>query len=158
MFDARDYFNAKQMLAGTVRGEADFKSDGKTAQLDLRLQGGGGSVQAKATATLAKMPIWDLQLGIENLDPGALSSAAPHGVFNARASLHAGFVLAGMATTLLGPLLPFLQSRLHLDDAHPVQRPQLGARLSGRGGQARSQCRSSSAAPSVAADMPTWPW
>jgi uncharacterized protein involved in outer membrane biogenesis len=39
-------------LAGTVRGQADVRSDGKTGQVDLRLDGGGGRLQAKVTATL----------------------------------------------------------------------------------------------------------
>ena len=75
-------------LAGTVRGEVDLKSDGKTAQVDLRLDAGGGRVQARATATLEKAPVWDLQLTVERVDPGALSPAAPKGQVNARASLH----------------------------------------------------------------------
>ena len=75
-------------LAGTVRGEADLTSEGKTAQVDLRLDGGGGRVQAKATATLEKTPTWDLQFALEHLDPGALTPAAPTGEVNARASLH----------------------------------------------------------------------
>ncbi|HUJ26383.1 MAG TPA: translocation/assembly module TamB domain-containing protein [Myxococcales bacterium] len=78
----------KEVLAGAVRGSADFKSDGKTAQLALHLDGGGGAIAAKATATLEKKPVWDLQLTVDKLDPGALSPQAPRGTFTARASLH----------------------------------------------------------------------
>jgi autotransporter translocation and assembly factor TamB len=81
-------FAPQAPLAGTVRGEADLKSDGSTAQLDLRLEGGGGRVLAKASAALAKDPIWDLRLAVEHVDPGALSSAAPRGEVSARATLH----------------------------------------------------------------------
>lgn len=75
-------------LAGAVRGEADLQSDGKSAQADLRIEGGGGRLQAKVTSTLEKTPLWDLQLSVEKLDPGALSPAAPRGELSARASIH----------------------------------------------------------------------
>jgi MFS family permease len=35
-----------------------------------------------------------------------------------RAVIYAGFVLTGMVTTLLGPVLPVLASRWSLDDPH----------------------------------------
>src|SRR5256885_15030163 len=46
-------------LEGPVRGEADLKSDGKTAGLDLRLDAGGGRIAAKVTASLEESPVWD---------------------------------------------------------------------------------------------------
>lgn len=75
-------------LAGEVRGEADLKTDGKTAQLELRLEAGGGEVKATATATLEKPQTWDLQLSLAHVDPGALSPKAPKGQVDARVSLH----------------------------------------------------------------------
>src|SRR5207244_1964804 len=48
-------------LEGIVRGEADLKSDGKTAGLDLKVEGGGGRILAKLTSTLEKAPVWDVQ-------------------------------------------------------------------------------------------------
>ena len=75
-------------LKGEVRGEADLKSDGKTAQLALRLEASGGKLDAKATSTLEKKPVWDLQLTIQHLNPGALLAAAPPGAVSARLSLH----------------------------------------------------------------------
>ena len=78
----------QRRLEGEVRGEADLKSDGKTAQLALRLDAGGGKLTAQATATLAKPPVWDLQLSLDRLDPGALTAAAPKGEVSARLSLH----------------------------------------------------------------------
>ena len=78
----------QQRLQGEVRGEADLKSDGKTAQLALRLDAGAGKLTAQATATLEKKPVWDLQLTVEHLDPGALTAAAPRGEVSARVSLH----------------------------------------------------------------------
>jgi len=75
-------------LGGPVRGEADLKSDGKTAGLDLRLEGGGGRIGAKLTATLEKSPVWDLQLSADKVDPGALSARAPKGEVTGRLSLH----------------------------------------------------------------------
>jgi len=78
----------KAPLEGAVRGEADFKSDGKTAGADLRLQAGGGRLDAKLTSTLEKAPTWDVQLNVEKVDPGAISARAPKGEVTARASLH----------------------------------------------------------------------
>lgn len=78
----------RKVLAGPVRGSADVKSDGRAAQLALQLEGGGGTVAAKATITLEKKPAWDLQLTVDKLDPGALSPQAPHGTITARASIH----------------------------------------------------------------------
>ncbi len=75
-------------VEGQIAGEADLRSDGKTAQLDLRVQAGGGRIDAKATATLEKKPEWDLQLGIDKVDPGAANALAPRGEVTARASLH----------------------------------------------------------------------
>ena len=75
-------------LEGQVRGEADLKSDGKTAQLALRLDLASGKLSAQATATLEKKPVWDLQLVLDRLDPGALSAKAPKGEVSARLSLH----------------------------------------------------------------------
>ena len=76
-------------VEGQIAGEADLRSDGKTAQLDLRLQAGGGRVDAKATvALLEKKPEWDLQLGIDKVDPAAITALAPRGEVTARASLH----------------------------------------------------------------------
>jgi translocation and assembly module TamB len=76
------------LLAGVVRGSAIAKSDGKSGQVELHLELPKGRVQAKATATLEKEPVWDLQLMIEKLDPGAATALAPHGDITARASLH----------------------------------------------------------------------
>jgi autotransporter translocation and assembly factor TamB len=76
------------VLSSPVRGEADLKSDGKTAQLELRLEGGGGKAQAKVTAVLEKVPEWDLQLAVDGVNPGALSAQAPRGEMSARAALH----------------------------------------------------------------------
>ncbi len=45
-------------------------------------------MHAKATSTLDKLPAWDLQLTMDKLDPGAITSRAPHGEVSARASLH----------------------------------------------------------------------
>jgi translocation and assembly module TamB len=75
-------------VEGEIAGEADLRSDGKMAQLDLRVQAGGGRIDAKATATLEKKPEWDLQLGIDKVDPGAANALAPRGEVTARASLH----------------------------------------------------------------------
>ena len=78
----------KPQLKGEVRGEADLESDGKTAQLALRLDAGGGKLSAKATSTLEKKPVWDLQISVDHLDPGALTAAAPKGAVSARLSVH----------------------------------------------------------------------
>ncbi|MFN2550180.1 MAG: translocation/assembly module TamB domain-containing protein [Myxococcales bacterium] len=78
----------KKPLASAVSGEADLKSDGTTAQVALRLDGGGGHIDGKATVTLDKKPTWDLQLTVDHVDPGALSPKAPKGQVDARASLH----------------------------------------------------------------------
>jgi translocation and assembly module TamB len=75
-------------LGGAVRGEADLKSDGKTAGIDLRLEGGGGRITAKVAGTLEKSPVWDLQLSADKVDPGALSARAPKGEVTGRVSLH----------------------------------------------------------------------
>ena len=75
-------------IAGEVRGQADLRSDGKTAQLEVHLQAGGGRIDAKATGTLEKDPVWDLQLALEAVDPGAVSPLAPKGQVSARVSLH----------------------------------------------------------------------
>jgi translocation and assembly module TamB len=75
-------------LAGAVRGQADLKSDGKTAQLSVKLQAGGGRIEATATGTLEKVPIWDLQLAIDSVDPGGVSGLAPRGEVTARVALH----------------------------------------------------------------------
>ena len=77
-----------KLLTSPVRGEADLKSDGKTAQLDLRLDAGGGKLHAVGTATLEKKPVWDLQLTADGVDPGAISPQAPDGKVDARVSLH----------------------------------------------------------------------
>ena len=71
-----------------MRASTDLKSDGKTAQLDLHLDGGGGAIRAKATGTIEKTPVWDLQLSLDRVDPGAISRRAPKGQVTARASLH----------------------------------------------------------------------
>jgi translocation and assembly module TamB len=71
-----------------VRGQADLGSDGKTAQLDLKLQAGGGRIEAKATGKLEKTPIWDLQLTVDKVDPAAVTALAPPGEVTARVSLH----------------------------------------------------------------------
>src|SRR5205085_1477955 len=63
----------KSPLAAAVRGEADLKSDGKTAGVDVRLEAGGGKIGAKLTATLEKVPGWDVQLSLDAVDPDALS-------------------------------------------------------------------------------------
>jgi autotransporter translocation and assembly factor TamB len=78
----------KSPLAAAVRGEADLKSDGKTAGLDLRLEAGGGKIGAKLTATLEKAPVWDVQLSADAVDPAALSTRAPKGEVTARLSVH----------------------------------------------------------------------
>lgn len=75
-------------LEGAVRGEADLKSDGKTAGAELRLEAGGGRVQAKLTSTLEKTPVWDVQLSLDGIDPGAITTLAPKGEVTARLSLH----------------------------------------------------------------------
>jgi translocation and assembly module TamB len=75
-------------LEGPLRGEANLKSDGKTAGADLRLEAGGGRIQAKLTSTLEKAPVWDVQLTLDAIDPGAISSVAPKGEVTARLSLH----------------------------------------------------------------------
>jgi translocation and assembly module TamB len=77
-----------QLLAGTVRGSAIVKSDGKTAQIELQLQLPKGKLQARATSTLAKEPRWDLQLYADKLDPAALTGLAPPGEVTARVSIH----------------------------------------------------------------------
>src|SRR5207253_2369789 len=51
----------KSPLAAAVRGEADLKSDGKTAGVDVRLEAGGGKIGAKLTATLEKVPGADVK-------------------------------------------------------------------------------------------------
>ncbi|HET7788903.1 MAG TPA: translocation/assembly module TamB domain-containing protein [Myxococcales bacterium] len=81
-------FAPRAPLQGTVRGEADLKSDGRTAGLDLRLDAGGGRIESKLTATLETAPVWDLQLTMTGVDPGAVSSRAPRGEVTARVSLH----------------------------------------------------------------------
>jgi translocation and assembly module TamB len=78
----------KAPLEGAVRGEIDLKSDGKTVGADLRLEAGGGRIQAKLTSTLEKTPIWDVQLTADKIDPGAISVRAPKGEVTGRASLH----------------------------------------------------------------------
>ena len=78
----------KSPLAAAVRGEADLKSDGKTAGVDVRLEAGGGKIGAKLTATLEKVPGWDVQLSLDAVDPGALSPRAPKGQVTARLSVH----------------------------------------------------------------------
>ncbi len=75
-------------LEGIVRGEADLKSDGKTAGLDLRIEAGGGRILAKVTSTLEKSPVWDVQLSVAAVDPGAIASVAPNGEVTGRAALH----------------------------------------------------------------------
>src|SRR6185295_13081395 len=75
-------------LAGAVRGEATLKSDGKTAGAEIKLQAGGGRVEAKLTTTLEKTPVWDVQLSVDKVDPGALSARAPKGQVTGRLSLH----------------------------------------------------------------------
>ncbi len=73
---------------GIVHGEADLKSDGKTAGLDLRIEGGGGRILAKLTSTLEKAPVWDVQLSMAAVNPGAIASVAPKGEVTGRAALH----------------------------------------------------------------------
>ncbi len=75
-------------LQGAVRGELDLKSDGKTAGLDLRLDAGGGRIAGKLTSTLEKAPVWDVQLTVDRIDPGALTLRAPKGEVTGRVSLH----------------------------------------------------------------------
>lgn len=81
-------FAPRAPLEGTVRGEADLKSDGRTAGLELRLDAGGGRIEGKLTGTLEKVPVWDLQLSVAEVDPGAISDRAPKGQVTARVSLH----------------------------------------------------------------------
>jgi translocation and assembly module TamB len=76
------------LLAGTVRGSAIAKSDGKSAQLELQLQLPKGKVQARATGTLEKEARWDLQLYLDKVDPAATSALGPAGEITARASMH----------------------------------------------------------------------
>src|SRR5260370_28273063 len=45
-----------QELLSDVRGEGDLHSDGKTAQLDLRLHGGRGTRRPQDTAPFAQPP------------------------------------------------------------------------------------------------------
>jgi translocation and assembly module TamB len=78
----------KAPLEGAVRGEVDLKSDGKTAGAELRLEAGGGRIEAKLTSTLEKAPVWDVQLTAYKVDPGAISARAPKGEVSARVSLH----------------------------------------------------------------------
>ncbi len=75
-------------LDGPVRGEADLKSDGKTAGVDVKLDAGGGRITLKLTSTLEDTPTWDVQLSLESVDPGAVTGLAPKGEVNARLSLH----------------------------------------------------------------------
>jgi autotransporter translocation and assembly factor TamB len=75
-------------LAGDIRGEADLKSDGKAAEADLKLQGGGGRIEAKLTSTLDKTRAWNVQVSLDAVDPGAISTLAPKGEVTARLSLH----------------------------------------------------------------------
>ena len=86
--DLETFVPGKQLIAGDVSGEADLKSDGKTAQLALHLEAGSGTVQATATATLQKPQTWDLQAFIDHVNPGAISPAAPKGSVTARIALH----------------------------------------------------------------------
>ncbi len=75
-------------LEGTLRGEVDLKSDGKTAGLELRIEAGGGRIQAKLTSTLEKIPVWDVQLSTSAVDPGAILTLAPKGEVTGRLTLH----------------------------------------------------------------------
>jgi translocation and assembly module TamB len=84
--DVAALLHGQQELAGPVRGEADLASDGRTATARLRLQAGGGTVQANASSTLdfgtkeaPKQAAWSLELAVDHVDPGAVSAAAPHG-------------------------------------------------------------------------------
>jgi len=81
-------FAPRAPLEGTVRGEIDAKTDGKTAGADLRLEAGGGRIQAKLTSTIEKPPVWDVQLSLDRVDPGAISDRAPKGEITATVSLH----------------------------------------------------------------------
>ena len=75
-------------LAGTIRGEANLKSDGKTAGAEAKLVAGGGKIDLKLTATVEKSPVWDVQVSLDRIDPGAVSPRAPKGEVTGRLSLH----------------------------------------------------------------------
>jgi translocation and assembly module TamB len=101
-------------LTGAIRGEATLKSDGKTAGADLRLQAGGGRIEAKLTSTLEKAPTWDVQLSLDKIDPGAVSSRGPKGEVTARLSLH------GKGTPKFDEhgVIGELEGALHVGPAH----------------------------------------
>ena len=75
-------------LAGAIRGEANLKSDGKTAGAEAKLVAGGGKIDLKLTATVEKSPVWDVQVSLDRIDPGAVSARAPKGEVTGRLSLH----------------------------------------------------------------------